>query len=199
MDPKEIRPRGDVRDETRRPRDPAQTGETSDEDSMAEGMSAASSPSTYAGTPSVSTQRGAGIASRTADEQRILGGTEAYWDNEGPGPRIMAADTLEGDDVMNSKGESLGEIKHIMIDVPSGRVAYAVLSFGGFLGMGDKLFAIPWQALQLDPANHGFILDVDKERLRAAPGFDKEHWPSMADQRWAVELHEYYSSRPYWE
>ena len=111
----------------------------------------------------------------------------------------MAADTLEGDKVVNAAGEDLGEIKDIMIDVPSGRVAYAVLSFGGFLGLGDKLFAIPWQALQLDTQNKCFILNVDQERLRSAPGFDKDHWPSMADQSWAIDIHEYYESRPYWE
>jgi len=131
--------------------------------------------------------------------ERIIGGAQAYWDNEGPGPRIMAADTLEGDNVVNAQGEDLGEIKDIMIDVPSGRVAYAVLSFGGVLGMGDKLFAIPWHALQLDPENHCFILNVDKERLKNAPDFDKDHWPSMADQRWATDIHAYYGSRPYWE
>jgi sporulation protein YlmC with PRC-barrel domain len=134
-----------------------------------------------------------------ATNARILGGTQSYWDNEGPGPRIMAADTLEGDDVVNAQGEDLGEIKEIMIDVPSGRVAYAVLSFGGMLGLGDKLFAIPWHALQLDPENHCFVLDVDKERLKNAPGFDKDHWPSMADQRWATDIHSYYDARPYWE
>jgi sporulation protein YlmC with PRC-barrel domain len=134
-----------------------------------------------------------------SENTRILGGTQSYWDSEGPGPRIMAAETLEGDKVVNASGESLGEIKDIMIDVPSGRVAYAVLSFGGLLGMGNKLFAIPWQALQLDPENHRFVLDVDQEQLKAAPGFDKDHWPSMADQHWASEIHSYYGSRPYWE
>jgi sporulation protein YlmC with PRC-barrel domain len=81
--------------------------------------------------------------------------------HNGPGPRIMAANTLEGDKVVNSAGEQLGEITNIMIDVPQGRVAYAVLSFGGFLGMGDKLFAVPWQALELDTENKCFVLDVD--------------------------------------
>src|SRR3569623_2906303 len=68
----------------------------------------------------------------------------------GPGPQVMAADTLQGDKVVNPKGENLGKIEDIMIDVASGRVAYAVLSFGGILGIGDKLFAIPWHALTLD-------------------------------------------------
>jgi len=110
----------------------------------------------------------------------------------------MAADTLEGDTVVNRQGETLGEIKHIMIDVPRGRVAYAVLSFGGILGVGDKLFAIPWSALTLDAGNHNFILDVPEQRLKDAPGFDKDHWPAMADERWANQVHSYYNARPYW-
>ena len=129
---------------------------------------------------------------------RIVGSN--YWQkNEGPGPRIMAADTLEGDDVKNSAGENLGEIEHIMLDVPTGRVAYAVLSFGGFLGVGDKLFAIPWEALTLDTDNKCFILDASKEQLKKAPGFDKDHWPSMADEKWARDIHTYYKATPYWE
>src|SRR5215217_8151374 len=83
-----------------------------------------------------------------------------YWRSEGgPGPRIMAADTLEGNDVKNRDGEDLGTIEHIMLDVPNGRVAYAVLSFGGFLGMGNKLFAIPWTAMRLDEEHKCFVLD----------------------------------------
>src|SRR3954447_5388222 len=74
-------------------------------------------------------------SSTSSEGARIRGGMESYFDSEGPGPRVMAADTLEGDKVVNSAGEDLGEIKDIMIDVPSGRVAYAVLSFGGLLGM----------------------------------------------------------------
>ncbi len=88
----------------------------------------------------------------------------------------MSADTLQGDSVVNRQGETLGEIQDIMIDVPSGKVGYAVLSFGGFLGINDKLFAIPWNALTLDADNEQFILDVPKERLDSAPGFDKDHW-----------------------
>jgi uncharacterized protein YrrD len=111
----------------------------------------------------------------------------------------MAADTLTGDTVKNLSGETLGEIKAIMLDVPAGRIAYAVLSFGGFLGMGDKLFAIPWQALTLDANEECFVLNVSKEQLKDAPGFDKDHWPSMADHTWATEVYSYYGSRPYWE
>ena len=123
-----------------------------------------------------------------------------YWDEgEGPGPQVMAADTLTGDKVVNEEGETLGEISDIMIDIPTGRVAYAVLSVGGLLGVGDKLFAIPWRALQLDPEQKRFVLAVPRDRLESAPGFDKDHWPSMADETWANEVHSYYGSQPYWE
>lgn len=117
---------------------------------------------------------------------------------KGPGPEVMAADTLEGDRVVNAAGETLGKIRDIMIDVPSGRVAYAVLSVGGLAGIGDKLFAIPWAALILDADNHCFVLNVDKEKLKNARGFDKDHWPSMADPRWASTIYEYYDTPPYW-
>jgi sporulation protein YlmC with PRC-barrel domain len=133
---------------------------------------------------------------RVNSDERIVGSRKS---GKGPGPEVMAAATLTGNDVMNSRGENLGDIEAIMLDVPSGRVAYAVLSFGGFLGAGDKLFAVPWGALKLDTDNKCFLLEVDKERLKDAPGFDKDHWPSMADTKWASTVHEYYGTRPYWE
>jgi hypothetical protein len=136
---------------------------------------------------------------RRATREPTLG-AERYWDRKtGPGPKVMAADTLEGDEVVNTAEEKLGCLENIMIDVPTGRVAYGVLSFGGFFGMGDKLFAIPWRALRMDPSNHRFILDVDKETLKNAPGFDKDHWPSMADEQWARDVHTYYHAHPYWD
>ncbi len=142
----------------------------------------------------------AGLAGseRSGEGAAIIGGATRTG-NEGPGPRIMSASTLEGDEVVNRQGEKLGELEEIMIDVTTGRIAYAVLSTGGFLGIGDKLFAVPWRALTLDPENHCFILDVDKQRLEQAPGFDKDHWPTMADQSWAEHVHGYYGQRPYWE
>ena len=120
-------------------------------------------------------------------------------DSSGPGPRLMLASTLEGNPVINLEGEKLGSIEEIMLDVPMGRIAYAVLSSGGFLGVGDKLFAIPWNALTLDTDNKCFLLDVSKERLEKAPGFDKDHWPSLADHTWAANVHKYYVTQPYWE
>jgi sporulation protein YlmC with PRC-barrel domain len=119
--------------------------------------------------------------------------------SDGPGPEVMDAATLKGDSVVNAVGDDLGKIEAIMLDVTSGRIAYAVLSFGGFLGMGAKLFAIPWSALTLDAADKRFVLDVSKERLKNAPGFDKDHWPSMADHDWATGVHTYYDVKPYWD
>lgn len=114
----------------------------------------------------------------------------------GPGPEIMGATTLVGDDVYNHKGEELGGIKEIMLDMRSGKVGYAVLSFGGFLGMGEKLFAVPWNALTLDTENKRFVLNVEKDSLKDAPGFNKDKWPNMADQSWAREIHSYYGTKP---
>ena len=113
---------------------------------------------------------------------------------KGPGPELMGADTLVGNDVYNAKDEDLGDIKEIMLDMRSGKVAYAVLSYGGFLGMGEKLFAVPWDALKLDTKNKRFYLNVEKDRLKDAPGFDKDHWPNMADQSWAKEIHSFYGT-----
>lgn len=131
--------------------------------------------------------------------ERILDASTAALDSPGPGPHLMGAATLTGDKVVNEDGEDLGSIEKIMLDVNSGSIAYAVLSFGGLLGVGDKLFAIPWIALKLDPLNHRFVLNVSKERLEAAPGFNKNHWPAMAEITWAENIHTYYGSRPYWD
>ncbi|MEO8170121.1 MAG: PRC-barrel domain-containing protein [Oxalobacteraceae bacterium] len=116
--------------------------------------------------------------------------------SEGPGPELMGADTLIGNDVYNHKDEDLGDIKEIMLDIRSGRISYAVLSFGGFLGMGEKLFAVPWNALTLDTVNKRFILQVEKERLKDAPGFDTDDWPDMASPEWTSEIHTYYGTQP---
>lgn len=108
----------------------------------------------------------------------------------------MGANTLLGNDVYNKEGEDLGDIKEFMIDMVSGKVEYAVLSFGGVFGMGDKLFAVPWAALVLDTANKRFTLDVLKTALNDAPGFDKDSWPSMSDKTWASGVHKFYGT-PY--
>ena len=94
-------------------------------------------------------------------EDRDIYGMYRGKSKEGPGPRLMGADTLIGDDVYNHKGEDLGDIKEIMLDMNNGKIAYAVLSCGGVAGIGEKLFAVPWKALKLDTANKRFTLSVD--------------------------------------
>jgi len=141
---------------------------------------------------------GARTAGQGEQGARIEGEGQ-YENTSGPGPRLMTASTLEGDKVINRQGEDLGEIDEIMLDVPRGRIAYAVMSSGGFLGMGEKLFAIPWSALTLDTDNKCFVLDVDKQRMQDAPGFDKDNWPSTPDAEFDTRVHSYYGTRPYWE
>jgi sporulation protein YlmC with PRC-barrel domain len=114
----------------------------------------------------------------------------------GPGPALMGADTLIGDSVVNGNDDNLGDIKEIMLDMHTGQVAYAVLSFGGFLGMGTKLFAVPWQALHLDTVNKRFVLNIDKERLKNAPGFNEDAWPDMGDVTWSNQIHSFYGTDP---
>lgn len=113
---------------------------------------------------------------------------------KGPGPRLMGAHTLLGEDVYNNKDEKLGDIKEFMLDMNNGNVAYAVLSFSSFLGMSEKLFAVPWQALKLDTENKRFILDMEKDQLKNAPGFDKDDWPDMADQTWTSGIQSFYGA-----
>lgn len=113
--------------------------------------------------------------------------------------RVLSASTLAGDSVRNSAGDDLGKVDEIMIDIPSGKIAYAVLSFGGVMGMGNKLFAVPWSALKVDEDEKCFILEMDKKTLEDAPGFDKSQWPDMADTGYATEVYEFYGATPYWD
>jgi sporulation protein YlmC with PRC-barrel domain len=130
-------------------------------------------------------------------ENRDIYGMYKHYDKQGPGPRLMGAGALIGEDVYNHKDEDLGDIEEIMLDMNSGKVAYAVLSFGGLLGVGEKLFAVPWSALKLDTENKRFILAVDKERLDIAPGFDKDNWPDMGDLNWQNTIHSFYGAKSY--
>ena len=117
-------------------------------------------------------------------------------------PRVRSATTIIDNKVVNTEGEQLGNIKDLMIDLDDTQIAYAVLSFGGFLGLGDKLFAIPLEALTFgsrSTEDHTVILDVDKEVLKNAPGFDKDHWPDNAQYEagWLLDIYEYYGYSPY--
>lgn len=110
------------------------------------------------------------------------------------GSRVLSASSLASDDVYNPKGEKLGSIKELMLDIQSGKVCYAVLSFGGFLSLGEKLFAVPWSALTVDTENKRLVMDTDEDRLKNAPGFDTDNWPNMADATWEKTVHGYYGT-----
>ncbi len=111
----------------------------------------------------------------------------------------VKATSIIGTNVVNPEGESLGSIKEIVIDPRIGRVAYVVVSFGGFLSLGEKLFAIPFSAFEYNAALNEYILDVPKELLSDAPGFDADRWPAMSDEKWNRDVYEYYGRPPYWE
>ncbi len=111
--------------------------------------------------------------------------------------RVLSASTLRGDSVVNAENEKLGSIEELMIDLRSGRIACAVLSSGGFPGMGDKLFAIPWSAFNVDREEKKLVLNVKKETLEKAPGIDQDHWPDMADKVWGASIYRFYGSEPF--
>lgn len=106
-------------------------------------------------------------------------------------PTLSASSILKTK-VTNHLDEDLGDIKDLMIDTSSGQVEYAVLSFGGFLGMGDKYFAVPMDALDVDTDNEEFKLHAEKDDLKDAPGFDKDHWPNSADESWRSSINNFY-------
>lgn len=112
--------------------------------------------------------------------------------------RTLGASTLTHDRVVNLEGDDIGRIEELMIDVTTGRVAYAVLSFGGFLGVGAKLFALPWSALTVDEANQRFVVNVTHQMLEKTPGFDKDHWPDLNDLDYAAGVYRSWGSTPYW-
>lgn len=105
---------------------------------------------------------------------------------------LLSAGSLKGTAVVNAASEKVGSLEEIMLHTDTGEVAYAVLSFGGFLGVGDKLFAIPWQALTVDTVQERIVVDVDKDRLENAPGFDKNDWPKTADSAFLQRMHAHY-------
>lgn len=110
---------------------------------------------------------------------------------------IISTSSLTSKKVRNPSGEDLGKIEDIMLDSTDGSVAYAVLSFGGFMGMGDKLFAIPWQEIGMDRDRDHVILNVSEDVLKDAPGFDKDNWPDFGDPQWSQQVHSHYGTTPH--
>lgn len=112
--------------------------------------------------------------------------------------RALSASSLNGTNVVNPAGENLGHVEDLMIDLNTGHILYTVLSFGGILGIGNKLFAVPFEAFSIDQEHEDFVLDVPQERLKNAPGFDKNNWPATGDTAFRDEVYRYYEIEPYW-
>jgi len=129
-------------------------------------------------------------------ESERMGRTGRTSDREHP--EFLPADTIEGEKIVSIAGEDIGRIEELTIDLQAGRVAYAVLSFGRFPGMGGKFFAIPWQALQVKLRDHAFLLNIPKRTLEKAEGFDKDNWP-VATLEWLSAIYGYYGYEPYWQ
>ena len=110
--------------------------------------------------------------------------------------RLISSEKVEGTPVVNKAGEDLGH--EIMIDKVSGQVAYAVLKYGSFLGLGGKLFALPWDVVKYDTRYDAYVVNLPEERLKNAPSFDATSRPDFADPTWGRKVHDYYGSRATW-
>jgi hypothetical protein len=109
---------------------------------------------------------------------------------------LIAADNVNGTDVYNLSGDKLGEVDDLMIDKVSGKVIYAVMSFGGFLGMGEKQHPLPWSSLKYDPQQDAFVVNLDKKMLQDAPTIDEEDFKWTPDYGRSVD--KYYGAPTYW-
>lgn len=110
--------------------------------------------------------------------------------------RRLTATSIIGDKVQSPQGKDLGKIDNLMVNLLDGRIEYAIIEFGSFLGIGGKLFAIPFSELQVDPVKELFILNRDKEYLKDTPGFDKEHWPDTNAHTYFNEVNTYWERQP---
>jgi PRC-barrel domain len=111
---------------------------------------------------------------------------------------LISADKVEGTSVKNRKGDSLGSIDTVMIDKFSGKVAYAVMSFGGFLGIGDRYHPLPWDVLRYEPKESAYVVDIDKTTLEKAPSLARDEYATMQDRDWGERVYRYYNVPPYW-
>jgi sporulation protein YlmC with PRC-barrel domain len=113
---------------------------------------------------------------------------------------VVPASKIIGEEVVNRQGEHVGKIDELVIDAAKNRVAYVVLSFGGFMGRGDKQFAMPWEAFEFSVTENKLILNVDKEKLKAAPAFEKgDKWPDFSNRIWGESIYNYYNYVPPWK
>jgi sporulation protein YlmC with PRC-barrel domain len=111
--------------------------------------------------------------------------------------KLIAASKVEGTNVYNRRGESLGSIYDVMIDKRSGKVAYAIMSFGGFLGIGEDYHPLPWNLLTYDTGMGGYVVDLDKDRLMGAPRYARNSLPNWTDPAYTRGIDDYYGVPPY--
>jgi hypothetical protein len=112
---------------------------------------------------------------------------------------MISSDKVEGTAVYDRSGEKLGSVHTLMIDKTSGHVTYAVMSFGGFLGIGDRYHPLPWEVLTYDTGQGGYVVDLDRQRLEEAPSYGANEDPNWSDRSWGQRVHDYYGARPYWQ
>jgi sporulation protein YlmC with PRC-barrel domain len=112
-----------------------------------------------------------------------------------PNHQLISSEDVEGTHVYGVDGKKIGEIDHLMIDKISGRVTYAVISFGGFFGLGHSHYPVPWAALKYDPNLGGYITGITEEKLKDAPAFSDDAW---SDRSWEAQVHKHYNTPPYW-
>jgi sporulation protein YlmC with PRC-barrel domain len=110
--------------------------------------------------------------------------------------RLIASDKVEGTAVYNRQGERLGSIHNFMVDKRSGKVEYAILSFGGFLGIGDSYYPLPWKSLNYDTSLSGYVIDLDKGRLEGAPSYERSDSPDWGDPDYSRRIDDFYGPFP---
>jgi sporulation protein YlmC with PRC-barrel domain len=115
----------------------------------------------------------------------------------GPGPTLQDASALCNRAVVDVNGEVMGSVVDVMLDLSRGCVAYAIVATDGFVGLGERHFAVPWRALRAE--GEQFVLMVQARALATAPSFDRDHWPRTPSKAWHRDVHAYFHSRPYWE
>jgi hypothetical protein len=112
--------------------------------------------------------------------------------------RLISSDKVDGTTVKNRRAETLGSIYQLMIDKYTGKVAYAVMSFGGFLGIGERYHPLPWSKLTYDQKLGAYVVDLDKRLLEGAPTFGRNETVNWEDRLWGQRVHDYYNVPPYW-
>jgi hypothetical protein len=109
---------------------------------------------------------------------------------------LIPSDKVEGTDVFDPAGNKIGQIDHLMIEKVSGSVRYAIMTFGGFLGLGEGQYPLPWKAFRYDTNLGGYVTNVTEQQLKNAPEYDERSW---SDRDWETRLHQHFGSKPYWD